>query len=207
MKLVAALAVVAALGVGVVGVAFAEGGTTTTRADKEQQFLDRLAQNTGVSTSQLQDGMRQTASQYVDDALANNKITQQQADQAKQRIAQSNGLDALRRIFNRVRGQRLLHVKVHDAIANALHMAPADLTAELKAGKNYQDVITEHGQTVDQVVNSVIDQAKTRLDKAVANNRLSADRETQMLDTLRMRLTDAINNGAPHAHANAQPSS
>ena len=185
------------------------GGTVTTQGtgqpSRAQVFLNRLAQNLGISSDQLQTGLKTTEDQSVDDAVAAGKITAAQGATLKQKIDASNGIGFFR-VLNRVRDRIALvqHLKVAigSEIANDLGMTPKDLKAELQSGKTLSQVITEHGKTTDQVVNDVVAKARTRLDAAVANGNLTQSRENQLLDNLKTRLTNAIDNNTV-----AQPSS
>ena len=102
--LAGSMAVVAILAIGGFATVFAAGNPTSSSSDpsgRAQTFLQRLASNLGISTDKLQQGLKDTADQYVDDAAKNGKITPDQADAAKQRIASSNGVGPFMRFFQR----------------------------------------------------------------------------------------------------------
>lgn len=193
MVLGASLALVALLSVAAVGTALADntGTPTSGTTSRAQKFLDRLASNLGISTEQLQDGLKTTEKQYVDDAVDNNRITAEQGDHLKQKIDESSGLPGLRRLLDR---HPLAKVLVERNVADALGMEPRDLRAELTSGKTLSQVITEHGQTVDEVVNTTVAKAQARLDQAVSKNVITQEREQQILDNLKTHLTDLITN-------------
>lgn len=206
--------IAAVLAVGLIGTAFAAGsgtppstqpGTTSTHESRAQQFFDKLATNLGISSDQMQTGLKTTEKQYVSQAQQNGKITQDQANKLDQKIDQSNGIAPLSR-FLHLRQQ--IKVDTGAAIAKALGITPAVLKSELKSGKTLKDVIVAHspGKTPDQavqdVVNSVVSQAKTKLDKAVQSGKLTTDQETTFLNNLSQRLTNRINNPV---RPNAQP--
>lgn len=197
--------VAAMLGVGVVGTAFADNPATptgsqpaTSQESRAQRFLDKLAANLGLSSDQLQNGLKTTEKQYVDQAAQNGKLTPEQATALEQQIDQSNGIAPLGRFLQ----QRFQQAKVNigKAVADTLGITPQQLKSELQSGKTLKDVIVEHspGKTPDQavqdVVNAVVAQAKTRLDTAVQNGKLSSEQETTILNNLSQRLTNRINN-------------
>lgn len=210
------------LALGVAGTAFADSGTPTTDAastahsgtsHRAEDFLSKLAQNLGISTDQLQTGLKTTEKQYVDQAQQSGKLSADQASTLKQKIDQSNGVSPLGRVLGRFardhgqahgHGQVVRH-QVGEAIADTLGMTPAQLKSELQSGKTLSQVISDHGKTTDDVVNAVVAKAKARLDTAVSNGKLTAEREATILSNLKTRLTEAINSNQPQPnHSGSQ---
>lgn len=210
IMIAASLAVVAVLAVGGFATVFAAGTPTTTNATthstRAQTFLDRLASNLGITTDKLQQGLKATANQYVDQALSKGKITQQQADAAKQKIANSNGLSPFTHFFeHRDWAKDRMRAASWNDIAKALNMTPQDLRSQIQSGKTLKQIIESHNMTVDGVVSSVVSQVKTKLDAKVASGAITADQETKILNGLQSRLTNLINNGGPRFHKHAAP--
>ncbi len=209
--LAASMAVVAILAVGGFATVFAAGTPTpasgTTQSTRAQTFLNRLATNLGISTDRLQQGLKDTANQYVDQALSNKKITQAQADAAKQKIANSNGLSPFTHFFARHdRRMDMLRGASWNDIASALNMTPQDLRSQIQSGQTLKQIIESHNTTVDAVVQSAVSQVKTQLDTKVANGAITSEQETKILDGLQTRLTNMINNGGPKFRQHADPS-
>ena len=80
--LAGSMAIVAMFAVGGIATVFAAGSPTSTpgtdqsgQSSPAQTFLQRLASNLGITTDKLQQGLKDTANQYVDQAAANGKIT------------------------------------------------------------------------------------------------------------------------------------
>ncbi|MHB8378116.1 MAG: hypothetical protein ACYDEB_14350, partial [Dehalococcoidia bacterium] len=79
-------ALVAVVGAGVVMAQTpAPGGGTAT------SFLDRVAQKLGITTPKLQSAITSASNDQIDAMVKAGKLTQQQADALKQRIAQGKG--------------------------------------------------------------------------------------------------------------------
>src|SRR5262245_6859301 len=75
-----------AAGAAVVAVALA-GTAIAARSDSSQSsFMDSLAKHLGISTEKLQDAAKAAAIDQIDAALADGRITKEQADAAKERI-------------------------------------------------------------------------------------------------------------------------
>jgi hypothetical protein len=208
----ASMAVVAVLAVGGFATVFAAGSPTpttsgSTQTSRAQTFLDRLANNLGISTDKLQQGLKDTADQYVDQAQQNGKITPQQAAQAKQKIADGNGLNAFTRFFAK-RSQRLgmLRQASWNDIATALNTTPQDLKAQIESGQTLQQIIQSKNMTVDQVVSTVVNDVKAKLDPKVASGAITAQQEQNVLDNLRAGLTNLINSGGPIFPQHTAPS-
>ena len=208
--LAGSMAVVSILAIGGFATVFAAGNPTSSSSDpsgRAQTFLQRLASNLGISTDKLQQGLKDTADQYVDDAAKNGKITADQANAAKQRIASSNGLGPSMRFF-RQRDRMIDHLKMASwqDIASALNTTPQDLRNQIESGQTLKQIIESKNMTVDQVVSSVVAQVQTQLDAKVAAGTITSDQETTILNNLRNRLTTIINNGGPTFDQHAAPS-
>ena len=73
----------------VAGLAVAGGGAAIAASQTDSQgssFLDSVAKHLGISSEELEDATKAAAVDQVDQALADGKITQEQADALKQRI-------------------------------------------------------------------------------------------------------------------------
>jgi 3-hydroxyacyl-CoA dehydrogenase len=204
-----AVALVALLAIGGVATVFAAGSTTTSGTSRGQEFLNRLANNLGITPDKLQQGLKTTADQEIDNAVANGRITQDQANKAKQNVDNGNGLSAFTRFFGRrIQDRDLLRFGTWNDLASELGMSPQDLSSQLKAGKTLKQIISDQNKTVDDVVNAVAAKVQQTLDAQVTAGKLSQSREATILANLKTRLTDVINNGGPtpHTHGGATPS-
>ncbi len=207
--LAASVAIVALLAVGGVATVFAAGSTTTSGTSRGQEFLNRLANNLGITPDKLQQGLKTTADQEIDNAVANGRITQDQANKAKQNVDNGNGLSAFTRFFGRrIQDRDLLRFGTWNDLASELGMSPQDLSSQLKSGKTLKQIISDQNKTVDDVVNAVAAKVQQTLDAQVTAGKLTQSREATILANLKTRLTDVINNGGPtpHTHGGATPS-
>lgn len=198
-----ALALVAVLAIGGVATVFAAGPTNTGGTSRGQEFLNRLANNLGISTDKLQQGLKTTADQEIDNAVANGRITQDQGNKAKAKVDAGNGLNAFTRFFGaRIHQRDLMRFGIWNDVAGELGMTPQDLSSQLKSGKTLKQIITDQNKSVDDVVNAVVAKVKQTLDTSVANGKMTQSRESSILTNLKTRLTDLINNGGPMPHPN-----
>ena len=210
MVLVGSVAIVALLAIGGAATVFAAGGTATPTATNQptraQQFLNRLANNLGITTDKLQQGLKTTANQSIDNAVANGKITQAQADKAKAKVNAGNGLSTFTRFFGaHVRASMVLRGASWQDIAKELNTTPQNLKTQIQSGKTLKEIITNQKKSVGDVVNAVVAQTKVQLDPAVANGKITQQREDTLLSNLRTQLTNLINNGGPTFPKSATP--
>ena len=84
-----------------------------------------------------------------------------------------------------------------EAAATYIGISVSALQADLKAGKTLAQVAVAEGKTVDGLVSALTAQAKTNLDKAVADGKLTAAQEQKLLDDLTEHVTNFVNHTKP----------
>jgi uncharacterized protein YidB (DUF937 family) len=77
--------------------------------------------------------------------------------------------------------------------AKAIGISPQDLKTELKSGKSVAQVAGEHGVSTQTVVNDLVTAADARVDKAVANHKLTADQAAKLKAAIATRIGNAVN--------------
>ena len=191
--LVAALAAVAALGI---------GAASATAADSPS-LADDVAARLGVTPEKLRTAFREALAARIDAAVTAGKLTPEQGAKLKERLANAKGLGL------RLRGRLALkkhpalahriHVRAHGlgAVAKYLGVTPRALRSELRSGKSLAEIATAHGKSVDGLVDAIVAHARARLDKAVEKGRLTRQRADELLS----RLTDAVEKAVQRVHA------
>ncbi|MFN8496992.1 MAG: hypothetical protein U0641_03990 [Anaerolineae bacterium] len=201
VSLVAALAL--ALGVGVV--VHAQGSAPNATQGAAKTFWSALAQRLNTSEDALAIAVREAAKDTVAQRLASGAITQAQADQMDTRIQNWQPGQNLG-FFGRGRAGKAFaaHKIIVDAAAPVLKLQPADLTAQLKAGKSLNDIATAQGVDPNAVSAAIARALKDRVAQAQANGRLTADkaqkanaRIDQELPTIMSRTWTAKNGATP----------
>jgi uncharacterized protein YidB (DUF937 family) len=84
-----------------------------------------------------------------------------------------------------------------DAAAEALGISVDDLRSALRDDQTIADVAEEHGVDVQTVIDAMVAEATQRIDQAVADGDLDADRAAQIKEDLPERLTDLVNGELP----------
>jgi uncharacterized coiled-coil protein SlyX len=83
------------------------------------------------------------------------------------------------------------------AVAKYLGLTEAQLLKQLGSGKTLAQIAKAQGKTTSGLEQAITDAVKTRLDKAVANKRITAAQEQEMLKALSARMNDLVNNAPP----------
>jgi lambda repressor-like predicted transcriptional regulator len=177
-----------------------------------QTFLDAFAQNLGVDASALTPAAKDAAKATIDQAVANGDLPQAIGDAIKQRIDNANGdgcawLSARWQAVARKAVQRGIGADMLQAAAGTLDMQPADLRSELVSGTSLKKIAQDAGVAYDTATGAIHDAAKADLDKIVAAGKMTADRETQILDRIDQALTDGklFNGNGPLRRNGAGP--
>jgi hypothetical protein len=195
--LAAALAVAAG---GVVGGALAASGTFDP-AQERQAFLNDAAGRLGVTSTKLESALKAAAIDRVDAALAAGRITQAQADAMKAAInAGKLPLGAGPGFHAGARGGFGFHRggDVLGAAATYLGLTEEQLRTQLGSGNSLADVARAQGKTVAGLEQAILSDARSALDQAVKDGRLTSDQRDSILAGLKARI-DALVNRTPSA--------
>jgi polyhydroxyalkanoate synthesis regulator phasin len=199
------LALVAAGVLGASGVASAQeptpaaGTGQATRQQARDNFLGRVAEKLSISVDQLKQAFKDAALDTVDQALADGKINDQQAQKLKDRINNGNGVGIglfLRQHRQEARRAAMLARVRHGLVqsaADAIGITPADLRTELQGGKSVADVAGEHNVSLDDVKAQITADAKSKLDQLVADGKIKQERADAALQKLTDNLDTLLN--------------
>lgn len=161
-------------------------------------FLDDLARNLNIDRNTLNSALQKTATDELNQAVSSGKITQAQANQIEQSIANGNfpvGLGGLGGLEHGADFKNLQNVMqaaqqaAQSAVSQALGGETADqIRAELQAGKSPSDIASEHNTTVQAVQTAVqtavLNAVKPVLAQDVQSGMITqaqADQITQMI--------------------------
>ncbi len=167
------------------------------RQQRRDNFLQRVADKLNVSLEQLKQSFKDSAIDAVNASVADGKITQDQATKMIDRINKGNGAGLghfLRAHGNEIRAFRVkVRAGVIQSAATALNVQPADLRTQLKDGKSIADVATTQNVSLDTVKTQITTDAKTKLDAAVTNKKLTQGQADKALQTLTNNLDKILN--------------
>jgi len=83
------------------------------------------------------------------------------------------------------------------AVAKYLGLTKQQLRKQLESGKTLAQIAKAQGKTTGGLEQAITDAVKTRLDKAVANKRLTPAQEQKLLKALSAGIDDVVNNTPP----------
>lgn len=184
-----------------------DGGTPTptTEATPEAQqrldaFLQKVADRLGVNVDDLKQAFKDAAKETIDELVAEGKLDADKAEELKSRIDEGKGLFPFGR-FGPKHGHRFGHpgivFGVLDSAADAMGVSRQDLVNELRDGKSLAQIAQEHNVSVDALKNAMLQDAKAKLDEAVANGDLTQERADEIYAKFQDRIDDLVNRTWP----------
>jgi hypothetical protein len=133
------------------------------------------------STPKQHDGIFANALKAL---VADGTITQDQADKIQARVQQDAQQARTQR--KEARSEEL------DKIAGVIGISADDLKSQLQSGKTLAQIA---GDKTDAVVQTLTADANARIDQAVANGKLSADKAATLKTQTANRISQAVQNG------------
>jgi hypothetical protein len=211
----AGLAVLAGAG-GAYAATTQQPSPSATRPDpaaEQKAFLDDLAKRLNVTRDKLDEALKGAANDRIDAAVAAGRLTKEQGDEAKKRIAAGSGLPLLgirggggpgfghggggvpggpgRPGFGFGPGMSL------SAAAKFLGLTDDQLRTQIQGGKSLADIAKDKGKSTADLKAAMKTAITTELDQAVKDNKLTADQRTKILADIDARLDSLINNTRP----------
>ena len=205
-KIVVALVAAAALAValGVTGAVAASRALTVD--DERRALLDDAAGRLGVEPSELEDALEQALKARVDAAVDEGRLTEEQGAELKERI-DSGELPFFRGLARPGPGGfgsfgRFGHFEKLETAASYLGLGEAELREQLADGKTLAEIARAEGKSVDGLVRALVNDAKARLDQAVAAGKLTRAQADELAEGLEGRIADLVN-GEPRSRDSA----
>jgi polyhydroxyalkanoate synthesis regulator phasin len=157
--------------------------------------LAQIANAQGKSVSGLKDAIYAEARSNLDQAVTDGKLT---ASQEQTMLADlKSHLDD---IVNRTGppGGVKAGVEVFGtAVASYLGLSETELRTQLEAGKTLAQIANAQGKSVSGLKDAIYAEARSNLDQAVADGKLTATDEQTMLADLKSHLDEIVNNSGP----------
>jgi hypothetical protein len=171
-------------------------------SEESQAIVEDAAKQLGIQPSKLSAALKKALENRVDAEVTAGRLTKEQGDDLKAKI--ESGVLPL--FFGpggpgRHGGEHAMVFGDLGVAAKYLGLTDAELRTELESGKSLADVAKAKGKSADGLVDALVAAAKTRLDEAVKNGRLTKEQETEMLNGLKERITNLVNGrfpGPPH---------
>ncbi len=171
-------------------------------AAEQKAFLDDLAKRLNVTRDQLDTAIKGAADARIDAAVAAGKLTKEQGEAMKKRLAA--GAPLLRPGPLGAGGPRGGHPDKIRGIgfglreaADYLGLTMEQLHEQLRDGKSLADVAKAQNKSVDGLKAALKSALTAKLDQAVKNKRLTEAQKTKMLADVDARLDEIVNNTGP----------
>jgi hypothetical protein len=162
--------------------------------------LADIAKDNGVDAKAVEDALVAAGTKRVDTAAANGRIDADRAATIKgklparaEKLVETPLKGKLHRKVARVKARRHARRAGFKVAAETIGVSAKDLLAAVKGGSSIAAVAQQHDVTPQAVVDAVVKAAGDRLDQAVANGKLDADRAATIKDRLTERVTNAVN--------------
>ena len=160
-------------------------------SDESKAVIDDAASQLGVEPSELSDALKQALKNRVDEALDDGRLTEEQAEQLKERI----DADDYPLLFGRGgpgRYGRHGHLDVLTTAAAFLGTTEAELREELE-DKTLAEIAKEKGKTAAGLVQQLVATQTKRIDEAVADGRLTEEHAAEIEAGLEERMEALVN--------------
>jgi uncharacterized protein YidB (DUF937 family) len=163
-------------------------------------FIVKLAENLGISVDTLEQAIRDTQLDQLDEAVADGRVPEDRAAEIRERI-ESGGAPLFP--FGRGPGHHHGGIAAVRQTAEFLGLEPQDVLQALQDGGTLASVAVANGKTAGELSSYLYDQLKSRLDQAVQSGRITQAQEDTILSNAQARIDQAINRvgpffGGPH---------
>ncbi len=173
--------------------------------------LAEVADEQGVDPQAICDAAHAQREEMLQQAVADGRLTQEQADSILERMAQHEGdcLSVPGRPFAKwhARGMGVGWAgrgAALDSAAEVLGMTPEELRAELQAGKSLAEVADEQGVDPQAICDAAHAQREETVQQAVADGRLTQEEADQMLERMGEHEGDCLSSpGRPFGFGHA----
>ena len=172
---------------------------------KEGKKLAQIAEEQGLSTDELVNELLAPVKKGLDRAVAENKLSQEQAEQKFNKIEVKvneaiqkatlkgivrNGYDKFEKQDKRAGQTKLLLRQV----AQIVNLDDEELLARLKEGKKIVEIAQEQGIGRDELLESLMERVQDRLDTAVHEGKLGEEKAKEIKQRIEERLGRFIDN-------------
>jgi polyhydroxyalkanoate synthesis regulator phasin len=153
-----------------------------------QQYLQDLANRLGVPVSTLQQDKLAAAEDVLAQLVKDGKLTQNQANQIKQRLESHKACSGNgRSLWGRGVAMQALKQylpNVANQVAQGLHMNVDQLKTQLQAGKSLSDIASAQGVSSSQLQTLVTSAIQNAVNKAVSDGNLTQQQATNFMQML-----------------------
>lgn len=171
---------------------------------KDGKTINEILEENGQDPEAIEAAVLADLDSRLDEAVANGKITQEQADKAY-----AKAQEALPRFMSEVHkgpgqgkgpgsgkghpGPGLIAKGLVKSAADAIGIEVQELVQALKAGDSVADVARDNNVDPQTVIDTMIADATARIDQALANGKITQEQADKMKSGLTGRITSFVN--------------
>jgi len=170
------------------------------KALRSGQTLEEIAQAHGKTVQDVVDAIIAAEKARLDQAVADGKLTQEEADAILDRIDKK--ADAWTRMDGALMGNRPIKGMRTSAIwvraaAEALDMPVADFMQALRSGQTPAQIAEAHGSSGQALVDAIVSAQRERLEIAVSAGNMTQDRMDRILSRVEKTVSKWVERGLP----------
>lgn len=166
------------------------------RSAEAGQTLSDLITANGGDPVQVAADAKVEAEAQIDEALANEHITEERAAELKAELDTK-----IQEILSHELGQRVINARVNfglrrivmDVVTESTGLEAQDVRQELRDGKSLATIITENGGDVAAVKAQIISDATEQINQAVTDGKLSQEDADTLLAELDAHVDELLN--------------
>jgi hypothetical protein len=178
------------IALGVTGFAVAQSGDS--RDDERKAFLNDAAQRLDVSPEKLTKALQDAAIARVDAAVKDGRLTEEQANEIKERIRQGGGVPFLGGPGGPGHHHRGGPPPGMTAAAEYLGLSEAELRERLMDGKSLADVAGDEKKSVDGLKDAMEKAIRADIAKAVEDKKITQEQADRFLEDLESRIDEKV---------------
>ncbi len=172
--------------------------------DRAGEYIAALAKNLGIDEQTLRDAIKTTSLEFLDQAVADGKLTQEQADNLRSKIESGEG--AMFGFGSKGfghdggkggRGSMAPSFKADGGLAEFLGVDAETLRTEMTAGSTLAQVAEAHGKSRDELEAFLSSEMDERLAEAVSNGKLTQEQADDMKASYAENLDAMIDQAMP----------
>ena len=166
-------------------------------SEERKAIIDDAAEQLGVEPSELSDALKQALENRIDEAVAQGRLTEEQADELKERIDSSDypmlgGLGMFGRGLHGGPGfGRFGHFELLETASTYLGMTEAELREALE-DQTLAEIAKEQGKTAEGLVQQLVATQAKRIDEAVDAGRITDEQATELKEGLNERMRQLV---------------
>lgn len=185
-----------AAGVLAVGLASAQTSTpeptaTGSPENLASRFKEELASQLGISVDQLNTALDATQFALIDQAVADGKLTQTEADKLKARVEEGQNLFPFGGIRDRI--EHRLKVGLVEAAAAVLGVDVSVVKDGLQNGDSLAAIANANGMSTDEFKTALLANVKSTLDTKVAGGDITQEQADNLYQRLSTNIDDIVN--------------